>query len=217
MKHSIDYSLYLVTNRDLLLEDFFRVIQQAVEGGFKIVQLREKDISAREMITIGKKLKVFLKPLGIPLIINDRVDVAFAVQADGVHLGQADISVRDARKILGKDAIIGLSVETLEQGISAQIEEVNYITASPVFPAKTKKDWVPPWNLADLKQLCSFSKFPVIAIGGIDLTNLDQILNCGVCGVAIISALFSAPCPKVAAQIFSDKIKTHINSPIIQN
>ena len=114
------FSLYLVTRRGALsLEEFFRIIRASVEGGIKLVQLREKEISAREMIAIGKRLLSFLKPLGIPLIINDRVDVAHAVNADGVHVGQADLTVAEARAILGQKALIGLSVESLEQAVAA--------------------------------------------------------------------------------------------------
>ena len=132
MKHPIDLSLYLVTNRKTLeLADFLDIIRASIDGGVRIVQLREKEASAREMITLGKELLSVLKPRGIPLIMNDRVDVAYAVGADGVHLGQSDLSVAEARAILGKQAIIGLSVETLDQAIAATEEEVDYLSGKP--------------------------------------------------------------------------------------
>ncbi len=200
MKRGIDLSLYLVTNRGTLaLEDFFRIIRQSIDGGVKVVQLREKEASAREMCAIGRSLHSFLKPLGIPLIINDRVDVAHAVNADGVHLGQSDLSVAEARAILGKQAIIGLSVETIEQAIAASDEDVDYLAASPVFQTKTKSDCSRPWGLEGLKQLCSISRHPIVAIGGINETNVEKILDCGAAGVAIVTAIFNAPCPKTAA------------------
>lgn len=200
MKPVIDLSLYLVTNRKAIaLKDFFNIIHASIDGGVKVVQLREKDASAREMIAIGKELLSILKPRGIPLIINDRVDVAHAVGADGVHLGQSDLSVADARAILGQKAIIGLSVETLEQAKVASLEDVNYLAASPLFHSKTKTDCSEPWGLNGLKQLCAFSKHPVIAIGGVNDTNAKQIIECGALGVAVVSAIFNAPCPKTAA------------------
>lgn len=182
------------------IESFFRTILAAVEGGVTIVQLREKEISARAYIDIGKKLLCLLKPLGIPLIINDRVDVAHAIKADGVHLGQSDLSVSEARAILGKQALIGLSVENLEQAKIAFREEVDYLAASPLFHTKTKTDCSSPWGLQGLKELCALSKYPVIAIGGINETNAKQIIDCGAKGVAVVSSIFNAPCPQTAAR-----------------
>lgn len=200
MKRFMDLALYLVTNRKALeLEDFFNIIRAAIDGGVRIVQLREKDLSAREMINIGKKLLSVLQPLGIPLIINDRVDVAHVIGADGVHLGQSDLSVEEARIILGEKAIIGLSVESLEQAMVAIDQDVDYLSASPIFHTKTKTDCAKPWGLDGLKQLCAISKHPVIAIGGIDETNAKQIIECGAAGVAVVSAIFNASCPKSAA------------------
>jgi thiamine-phosphate pyrophosphorylase len=207
MRRPLDLSLYLVTHRgDLPLEEFFRIIRQSIEGGVKIVQLREKESSAYEMIAMGKHLLSFLKPLGIPLIINDRVDVAHAVQADGVHLGQSDLKVAEARAILGNQAIIGLSVETVEQALAASEEEVDYLAASPVFATQTKNDCNKPWGLNGLKALCSITRHPIVAIGGIVEDNIENVLNCGVGGVAVISALFKAPCPTAAAIALSRKI-----------
>lgn len=200
MRRPIDLSLYLVTHRGVLpLEDFFKIIRASIDGGVKVIQLREKDASAREMIAIGKKLLSFLKPLSIPLIINDRVDVAHAMNADGVHLGQSDLTVAEARAILGEKAIIGLSVESLEHAIAAEEEDVDYLAASPLFPTKTKSDCSAPWGLNGLKQLCSTSRHPIIAIGAIDETNAKQVVECGAVGVAVVSAIFNAPCPKTAA------------------
>jgi thiamine-phosphate pyrophosphorylase len=208
IKQLIDLSLYLVTNRKALeLEDFFNIIRAAINGGVRIVQLREKDSSAREIITLGKKLLSVLKPLGIPLIINDRVDVAHAIGADGVHLGQSDLKVAEARAILGEKAIIGLSVETLEQAMVAIEENVDYLAASPIFHTKTKADCGEPWGLEGLKQLCAVSKYPVIAIGGIDETNAKQIIECGAAGVAVVSAIFDASCPKNAAIKILDRMR----------
>ena len=208
MKSPIDLSLYLVTNRGALaLEDFFKIISLSIEGGVKIIQLREKETPAREMIAVGKRLRSLLKPLGIPLIINDRVDVAHAVNADGVHLGQSDLEVSEARAILGQRVIIGLSVETIEQAIAAADEDVDYLAASPVFHTKTKSDCDKPWGLHGLQYLCSISRHRIVAIGGIDETNVEKVLECGAEGVAVVSAIFNAQCPKAAAIKITNRMK----------
>ncbi len=132
----------------------------------------------------------FLKPLGIPLIINDRVDVAHAINADGVHLGQSDLKVSEARAILGQKVIIGLSVETIEEVMVAADEDVDYLAASPVFLTKTKSDYERPWGLHGLQHLCSISRHPIVAIGGIDETKVEKVLECGVEGVAVCFCYF---------------------------
>lgn len=208
MNKIVDLTLYLVTQRGSLpLDDFFKIILQSVEGGVKIVQLREKETSTDEMITIGKKLHAFLKPLNIPLIINDRIDVALAIQAEGVHLGQSDQNVVEARRLLGKQSIIGLSVESIEQALTAEKADIDYIAASPVFSTSTKTDCEKPWGLEGLNQLCTISRHPVVAIGGINHANIESIFRSGASGAAIVSALFKAPCPKSAAQQLIQRIK----------
>lgn len=214
-KHSIDLSLYLVTSRVikegiLAPEDFFRTILQSIEGGVRIVQLREKKAPARDMVAMGKRLLSFLQPLGIPLLINDRVDVAHAIHADGVHLGQSDLTVAEARAILGKDAIIGLSVATIEDAIAARDAEVDYLAASPVFSTATKLDCDRPWGLDGLRQLCSHSPHPIVAIGGINEANVGEVAACRVAGVAVVSAIFQAPCPKTAAKNLASNLTSEV-------
>lgn len=199
--NSIDLSLYLVTNRkDMPLDQFFDLILESIKGGVTVVQLREKNTSFDEFVKIARALKQLLAPLQIPLIINDRIDVASEVGAVGVHLGQSDHKVPDARAALGKNAIIGLSIETLQQTEKAVNEEVDYIAVSPVFPTMTKLDCASHFGLEGLKKVCAISPIPVIAIGGIDASNAYQIFNAGAKGVAVVSAIFDAPCPKTAAQ-----------------
>lgn len=213
MKPFVDLSLYLVTHRESLsLDDFFQIIRASVEGGVTIVQLREKEASAREMITIGKKLLLLLKPYGIPLIINDRVDVAHAIGADGIHLGQSDLNVKEARAILGEKAIIGLSVESIEQAKAAVEEDVDYLAASPLFHTNTKTNCSAPWGLNGLKQLCEISNIPVIAIGGINETNVEQVIQCGAVGVALVSAIFNSPNPYGAASMMSKRISESLQT-----
>lgn len=209
LANAVDLSVYLVTNRGTRTkEELCRIVSQAVEGGVTIVQLREKETTTEEMIEIGKELHTLLKPLDVPLIINDRVDVALAIQAEGVHLGQSDMSIAEARALLGKEAIIGLSVENLEQAHRSFQEEVDYIAASPVFPSKsTKLDHAPPWGLVGLKTLCALSPHPVVAIGGINDTNARQVMDCGAAGIAVVSFIMSAPNPKTAAEILAQTMK----------
>lgn len=208
MKFSFHQTLYLVTNRNQLsLKNFFKIVQEAVEGGVDIVQLREKQCSFSEMCDIGRELLAFLSPRSVPLIINDRVDVAKEIKADGVHLGQTDLNVSHARKILGTHAIIGLSVETIPQAMAAQEMELDYIAVSPLFSTKTKTDCHSEWGLEKLKTLCEISSLPVIAIGGINEHNVSDVMACGVDGVAVVQAIFDSTSPETAAKRLLQKIK----------
>lgn len=208
MKNLLDLSLYLITQRgDLSLDAFNCLLDQAIKGGVTAIQLREKGTSKAEFIEIGKALVNRLKPKGIPVIVNDSIEVAFEINADGVHLGQGDSSVTEARKILGKKAIIGLSVENLEQALVAESLDINYIGAGPIFSTKSKPDAAKPFGLEGLKTLCSISRHPVIGIGGINIDNIQDIICAGASGVALISAIFNASSPFHAAQDIIFKIK----------
>ena len=192
--------LYLVTDRGLSLgRDIEWIVGEAVAGGVSIVQLREKDIDTREFVALGLRLKALLSPLGVPLIINDRVDVALAVDADGVHIGQSDMPYDVARRLLGPDKIIGLSVETLDQVKEANLLDVDYIAVSPVYSTPTKTDTAPPFGLEGLRQAVSLSRHPGVAIGGMNAATAPAVLATGIDGVAVVSAICSAPDPRAAA------------------
>ncbi len=192
--------LYLVTDRGLSLgRDIEWIVGEAVAGGVTIVQLREKDIDTREFVALGLRLKALLSPLGVPLIINDRVDVALAVDADGVHIGQSDMPYDVARRLLGPDKIIGLSVETLDQVKEANLLDVDYIAVSPVYSTPTKTDTAPPFGLEGLRQAVSLSRHPGVAIGGMNADTVPAVLATGIDGVAVVSAICSAPDPRAAA------------------
>jgi thiamine-phosphate pyrophosphorylase len=209
-RNPIDLSLYLVTdNTHSNLREFLNIVAQSIEGGVTVVQLRAKEASTRALIALGEALLAILRPLGIPLIINDRVDIAYAICADGVHLGQSDLNVATARAILGPQAIIGISVETLEHAILAQDEEIDYLAVGPLFPTLSKKDCGVLWRLEELNQVCALSRYPVIAIGGINETNIDSVMSSGVAGVAVISAIFRSPSPLNAAREFKKRIKQY--------
>ncbi len=208
MTKDIDLSLYLVTDRELCCGDFLETIHEAVKGGVTIVQLREKDCSTREFIELGIKVKEILSPYNVPLIINDRVDVAMAVDAEGVHLGQSDMPYQTARELLGEDKIIGLSLENLEQVEPAnQLQGLDYVAVSPIFSTPTKEDTAPEFGLNGARKVVELSHYPVVAIGGIHPHNLEQVMGSGVSGVAVVSAIVSTPEPCVASQELASIIK----------
>lgn len=207
-KNSIDLSLYLVTQRKgLSLEAFYDIVFEAVRGGVSIVQLREKGTDVAEVLTLGKGLMDILRPIGVPLIVNDSVELALAIGADGVHLGQSDGSIAEARRILGPRAIIGLSVETLEQARAAESLELDYIAASPVFSTLTKTDTAVPFGLEGLREVCRLTGFPVVSIGGINISNIQDVILAGAAGVSVVSAIFNAKSPRKAARELLSKIK----------
>lgn len=207
---SLDFnlSLYLVTDRPLSLgRPIEEVVVAAVEGGVTMVQLREKDCPTGEFITLARALKGALAPHGVPLIINDRVDVALAVDADGVHIGQSDMSYEDARRLLGPDKIIGLSVENFSDLERANSLDVDYVGISPVYGTPTKSDTAEPFGLEGLRRAVALSAHPTVAIGGMNATTIGEVMQTGVDGVAVVSAICSAPSPKAAAQELLDIIK----------
>ena len=185
--------LYLVTNRGLSLgRSLEEVVSEAVAGGVTMVQLREKDTSTGEFIRLACKLTDLLRPLGIPLIINDRVDVALAADADGVHIGQSDMPYEIARKLLGPDKIIGLSVENMNDLLRANELDVDYIGISPVYGTPTKTDTAEPFGLDGLRKAVNMSKHPTVAIGGMNAGTIADVMAAGTDGVAVVSAICSA-------------------------
>lgn len=185
--------LYLVTDRELSLgRSLEEVVSQAVAGGVTVVQLREKDASTGEFIELAFRLKEILKPFGIPLIINDRVDVALAVDADGVHIGQSDMPYEIARKLLGPDKIIGLSVESFEDIEVANGLDVDYVGISPVYGTPTKTDTAEPFGLEGLRKAVELSVHPTVAIGGMNASTIGEVIAAGTDGVAVVSAICSA-------------------------
>ena len=194
-----DLSLYLVTDRMLSHgRSLEYIVSEAVKGGVTMVQLREKSSSTWEFITIARAVKQLLSPTDIPLIINDNVDVALAVEAEGLHIGQGDIPYAKARQLMGSGAIIGLSVENYDQAVEADQLDLDYIGISPVFLTETKHD-----GIAQIKMLC---KHPAVAIGGINLSNTSQIIKAGADGIAVVSAICSAADPRAATEMLRQKV-----------
>ena len=200
MVKSFDLSLYLVTDRPLSGgRDMAWIVREAAAGGVTMVQLREKECSTAEFIQLARELKAALAPLGIPLIINDRVDVALAVDADGVHIGQSDMPYATARKLLGSDKIIGLSVETMDEVIAANALDVDYIGISPVYATPTKTDTLTPFGLDGVDEVMRCSRHRCVAIGGMNRDTVGEVIAHGVEGVAVVSAIVAAPSPREAA------------------
>ena len=192
--------LYLVTDRPLAMgRELEWIVAEAVKGGATMVQLREKDIDTRGFIELTKRLQPVLREAGVPLIINDRVDVALAVDADGVHIGQSDMPYEIARRLLGPDKIIGLSVENMDEVREANSLDVDYIGVSPVYSTATKTDTAPPFGLEGLREAVRLSRHPAVAIGGMNARTAPDVLRTGVDGIAVVSAICSAPSPREAA------------------
>lgn len=193
--------LYLVTDRGLCgKKSLEEVVVHAVKGGVAYVQLREKEISTRSFLEEAGKVKKLLKPYKVPLIINDRVDIALACNAEGVHIGQDDMPYEIVRKLMGTKAIIGLSVETWEDVLASQELDVNYIGVSPVFSTPTKTDTKDPWGLDGLAKIKAFSRHPVVAIGGLNESNIKEVVMAGADCVAVVSAICAADYPEAATR-----------------
>lgn len=209
MVNPFDLSLYLVTDRPLSGgRDMAWIVREAAAGGVTMVQLREKECSTAEFIQLARELKAALAPLGIPLIINDRVDVALAVDADGVHIGQSDMPYATARKLLGSDKIIGLSVETMDEVIAANALDVDYIGISPVYATPTKTDTLTPFGLDGVDEVMRCSRHRCVAIGGMNRDTVGEVIAHGVEGVAVVSAIVAAPSPREAAAELAEIIST---------
>jgi thiamine-phosphate pyrophosphorylase len=196
----IDWRLCFIADSEAAAgRDVLQLIAEAVEGGATTIQLRGKKWTSREFLDVGIKAFRFLGPKKIPLIINDRVDIALACRADGVHLGQDDMPLPYAREILGKSRIIGISVATPAEAQAAEKGGADYVGAGPVFGTLSKKDLGPLLGLAGLRKIREKVKIPILAIGGINAANAGKVIRAGADGVAVISAIAAAKNPVQAA------------------
>lgn len=209
----VDYSLYLVTDRGLARgRTTAEIVRKAVAGGVTCVQLREKQCNTWEFIKEARALAALLRPLGVPLIINDRVDVALAVGAEGIHLGQQDMPIAEARR-LAPSWIIGVSAESLADAVRAETEGADYIGVSPVFATPTKTDTAPPLGLEGLRAIRAAVKAPLVAIGGIHAGNARKTIRAGADGLAVVSAIVAADDPREAAAALRREIEAARNEP----
>jgi thiamine-phosphate pyrophosphorylase len=199
--------LCLVTDRSFLrgasLSD---VVAAAVRGGVTSVQLREKTLDIVAFAELGRAIKDLLLPLGVPLIINDSVEVAAAVGADGLHVGQTDLPAEAARALLGPDATIGLSITAIDQVRKADVGFADYLGVGPIFATPTKPDAAAPMGVEGLAAVRAISALPILAIGGISETNAAETIAAGADGVAVVSAIMGAADPKQAARALAERL-----------
>jgi thiamine-phosphate pyrophosphorylase len=196
-------NLYLVTNSDKFESDdeFLDAIASALEGGVNILQLREKAMPANKILELGKKIKQLCLQYDVTFIVNDRVDMAIALEADGVHLGQDDLDVKSARDILGANSIIGVSTHAPEQALKAVADGADYIGVGPVFATPTKEGRTPV-GLEYVKWASENIEIPAFAIGGIDEENCEQVFSAGLKKIAVVRAIINAKSPQKAAERF---------------
>lgn len=200
MKNNIDLSLYLVTDRKCLKnKNLNSAIEEAILGGVTLVQLREKSSDSLELFNIAKEVKKITDKHNIPLIIDDRIDIAMAVDAAGVHLGQEDIPCNVARKILGSDKIIGVSAHNIKEALKAQNDGADYLGCGSVFNTSTKNN-VTSLKIQELREIKEKVNIPVVAIGGINEKNVLELRGTGIDGIAIVSAILGKDNIKKAAE-----------------
>lgn len=209
IKNDINYTLYLVADIELSnsLVAFFKTVEEAILGGVTIVQLRAKKLTTREFLSVAKVLKEKLLKINVPLIINDRVDIALAVDADGVHIGPNDLPPDVTRKILGPSKIIGYSCDNPEEAVKV-IDIVDYLGVGDVFGTSTKHDAGEVIGVEGILRITRAVNIPVVAIGGINKENVHLLKNTGIAGIAVASAIMKAENPreqsKILKKIFLD-------------
>lgn len=196
----VDYRLYLVTDRDILKgRDIFAAVAEAIKGGVTLIQLREKNLSSLEFYHIALKMKELTHRFQIPLIINDRLDIALAVDADGLHVGQEDLPLTAARRLLGKGKMLGYSVSTVEEALYGEKNGADYLGAGPVYPTGSKLDAVAPIGVGNLKRISENVSIPVVGIGGISAANIREVKAAGAAGISLISAVLGSDVIEKAA------------------
>ena len=199
-KEDIDYSVYLVTDRrNKTDEEFLYIIEEAIKGGTTIVQLREKTASTKEFYELALRVKKITSRYGVPLLINDRIDIALAVDSEGVHIGQDDMPADIAREIIGDDKILGVSASTVDEAKKAEMDSADYIGSGAVFPTATKDD-ADSVSKEELKEIVDSIDIPVVAIGGITVKNANTLKGSGIAGFSVVSAIMSAEDPKEASR-----------------
>jgi thiamine-phosphate pyrophosphorylase len=204
----LSWDVYLVTDRALSRgRSLLDIVQAAVRGGVSAVQLREKNLATAEFYRAGLEIRDFLRASGTPFIINDRVDIALALEADGVHLGQADMPVEVARRILGTDKIIGLSVERPEHLTHSAVAHADYLGISPVFATSTKPELAFAWGVDGVRQARRLTELPLVAIGAVKKENAYEVIQAGADCVAVVSGIVAAADPELAARELVETVR----------
>ena len=203
-----NFDLYLVTDRNQTGgRDLLWVVEQSLKGGLKAVQLREKDLSGKELFVLAQRMRELSQRYQALLFINDRVDVALAVDADGVQLGEASIPIKDARMLLGQDKLIGASTHSQREAEGAQQSGADFVLFGPVYFTPSKAPYGAPQGIEPLKKIVEKISLPVYAIGGINASNIDPTKRTGVAGIALISAVMNASDPKSATEEILDSFR----------
>lgn len=206
MKH-LDTSLYFITDStDLSEEEFLRRTEAALQGGVTLLQLREKNRTTREYLSLAEKVHELTRRYGVPLLIDDRLDVAMAMDAEGVHLGQSDLPIHMARRILGPDKIVGATAKTVPQATEAYEQGADYLGVGAIYPTTTKVKTVLT-STDTLRDICKAVPIPVNAIGGLNKTNIDVLCGIPIAGICVVSAIMKADDPRQAAIDLRDRAK----------
>ena len=207
--------LYAVTDRHWLNGRTLKeVVLESLEGGVTMLQLREKHLDEAHFLEEAKELQTLCRSWHVPFLINDNVEIALAMNADGIHVGQSDMAAGDVRKKLGDDKIIGVSAQTVEQALLAEKAGADYLGVGAVFPTSSKDD-ANEVTYETLKAICSAVSIPVVAIGGITQENVHQLAGSGICGAAVISAIYAKPDIKKAAAELKTAVKETIKDDFI--
>ncbi len=205
-------ALYAVTDRSWLNgESLYSQVEKALRGGASFVQLREKKLEKDTFLQEAKELSALCRQYRVPFVINDNVDIAAACDADGVHIGQEDMAVSEARKILGNEKIIGVTCKSIDQAIRAQAEGADYIGSGAMFPS-TAKPGAEPISMEMLKKICEAVSIPVVAIGGITGENIHQLQGSGIAGVAVVSAIFAQQDIETATKALKNTVTQMLSS-----
>lgn len=197
--NKLDLSLYLVTDKSDDTEKFLKTIEEGIKGGVSVVQIREKTADTLDFYNLALKVKKITEKYNVPLIINDRVDVALAINADGVHVGQSDMPCDITRKLIGSDKILGVSAHNIEEAKKAQKDGADYLGSGAVFPTSTK-DNANRITKEDLKEIVKSVDIPVVAIGGINLDNAHELTDTGIAGFSVVSAIMSSDNPEKSSK-----------------
>lgn len=206
-KDKVDYRVYLVTDREVLGNRSLKeAVEQSILGGATLIQLREKNLSSLEFYNVALELKEITSKYEIPLIINDRLDIALAIDAEGVHIGQEDIPLLVARKILGEEKLIGVSAQNLEQALKAESEGADYLGVGAIFKTSTKKDAKQEMGLKLLREIKEKVRIPIVGIGGIDYSNARTVMETGVQGVAVVSCILGKENIKEATESLKSRL-----------
>lgn len=206
----LDLSLYLVTDkRNKTDEEFLEIIGEAIKGGTTVVQIREKEGETLDFYNLALKVKEITSKYNVPLIVNDRIDVALAIKSEGVHIGQTDMPADVARSLIGDEMILGVSASTVKEARKAENDGADYIGTGAVFPTATKDD-APSITKDDLKEVTGSINIPTVAIGGITLENASELAGTGIAGISVVSAIMNSKDPKTASEnllkIYNEKI-----------